>query len=187
MSKDEIRNKLFKKGSALLPSYKKLENLKIQKNFLKTFELRKSKNILLYRNIKNEIPTNLIMLEAIKLNIDIYFPVVAEKNKLIFTKYLENSLFKKNKYGIEEPVSSEIIDPMNLSIVVIPFIGIDKNGFRLGYGGGYYDRVFGSLAGKSNFKIVGLGFDYQLIEYNFKEEHDLKYDVVVTEKQNYFF
>ena len=60
MSKDEIRNKLFKKGHALLPSYKKLENSKIQKNFLKTFELRKLKNILLYRNIKNEIPTNLI-------------------------------------------------------------------------------------------------------------------------------
>ena len=57
MSKDEIRNKLFKKGHALLPSYKKLENSKIQKNFLKAFELRKLKNILLYRNIKNEIPT----------------------------------------------------------------------------------------------------------------------------------
>ena len=104
MPKDEIRNKLFKTGSALSPDYKKIENLKVQKKFLETIDLRKFKNILLYRNIKNEIPTNFIMLEASKLNIDIYFPVVAKRNRLLFKKHLEGNLFKKNRYGIEEPI-----------------------------------------------------------------------------------
>ena len=187
MPKDEIRNKLFKTGSALSPDYKKIENLKVQKKFLETIDLRKFKNILLYRNIKNEVPTNFIMLEASKLNIDIYFPVVAKRNRLLFKKHLEGNLFKKNRYGIEEPIGSEIINPMDLSLVVIPFVGVDRDGFRLGNGGGYYDRIFGSLSGKSSLMIAGLGFDYQLTNYNFKEEHDLKYDVVVTEKQVCFF
>ena len=146
MPKDEIRNKLFKTGSALSPDYKKIENLKVQKKFLETIDLRKFKNILLYRNIKNEIPTNFIMLEASKLNIDIYFPVVAKRNRLLFKKHLEGNLFKKNRYGIEEPIGSEIINPMDLSLVVIPFVGVDRDGFRLGNGGGYYDRIFGSLS-----------------------------------------
>ena len=75
MSKDEIRNKLFKKGRALLPGYKKLENSKIQKNFLKTFELRKLKNILLYRNIKN---VDLVSNYAFRLGLRVNFSALSK-------------------------------------------------------------------------------------------------------------
>jgi 5-formyltetrahydrofolate cyclo-ligase len=66
----------------------------------------------------------------------------------------------------------------------IPFVGVDSNGKRLGYGGGYFDsslEIFKSTREKP--LIVGLGYDYQVSDEVYGEEHDLKYDLVITEKR----
>ena len=66
--------------------------------------------------------------------------------------------------------------------MLIPFVGVDINGYRIGYGGGYFDRALSSL---NNFKkkpiIVGLGYDYQILSEALAEPHDLKYQMVFTE------
>jgi len=58
----------------------------------------------------------------------------------------------------------------------------DKGGHRLGYGGGYFDRSLGNISstGKDPI-IVGLGYDFQVLEEDFAESHDLKYDIVITQ------
>ena len=67
----------------------------------------------------------------------------------------------------------------------IPFVGVDVNGFRIGYGGGYFDRALASLIGSNQRKplIIGLGYDYQILSKNLAEPHDLKYHKVVTESR----
>ena len=70
-----------------------------------------------------------------------------------------------------------------IDLAVLPLVGIDINGFRLGYGGGYYDRFFnqGSELSRKPF-IIGTGYAFQVLEVSFAEGHDLKYDSVITEK-----
>ena len=66
----------------------------------------------------------------------------------------------------------------------IPFVGIDSNGQRLGYGGGYFDKSLEILkSAQEKPLIVGLGYDYQVSEEVYGEDHDLKYDLVITERR----
>jgi 5-formyltetrahydrofolate cyclo-ligase len=67
----------------------------------------------------------------------------------------------------------------------IPFVGVDINGHRIGYGGGYFDRALSSLIHDKNKKplIIGLGYDYQILSKNLAEPHDLRYHKVITESR----
>ena len=70
-----------------------------------------------------------------------------------------------------------------IGLAVLPLVGIDINGFRLGYGGGYYDRFFNQESELSRKPfIIGVGYAFQVLEVSFAEDHDLKCDSVITEK-----
>ena len=95
--------------------------------------------------------------------------------------------FKKlgrNKYNISEPLDGDEIHPIDHEIIIIPTVGIDKNGYRLGYGGGYYDRFLESVKQRSNRPLlIGLIYDFQFIDDSFNELHDIKLDIVFSEQQ----
>ena len=90
----------------------------------------------------------------------------------------------KNKYDIYEPSDGDAINSMEHEIIIIPTVGVDKNGYRLGYGGGYYDRYLESFHKNSNRPLlIGLIYDFQLIDDSINEIHDIKLDVVFSETQ----
>ena len=81
-------------------------------------------------------------------------------------------------------MSEDFIDPFSFDTMFIPLVGVDINGCRLGYGGGYFDRSLEVLKGTNERPlIVGLGYDYQVSEEVYGEKHDLKYDLVITERR----
>ena len=83
-----------------------------------------------------------------------------------------------------ESPSTELIEVSGLDLIILPIVGTDKSGFRLGHGGGYYDR---GLEAIFNFKnkplIIGIGFDFQYTNKNFGEPHDTKLDLMITDKR----
>ena len=81
--------------------------------------------------------------------------------------------------------NKEYLEPHLFDAMFIPFVGVDVNGFRIGYGGGYFDRALTSLIGSNQRKplIIGLGYDYQILSKNLAEPHDLRYHNVVTESR----
>ena len=84
-----------------------------------------------------------------------------------------------NKYGIPEPKKTNIVYP---DIILIPMVAFDKNLNRLGYGGGYYDRIIEKLMKKKNFLKIGLAFSKQKINNLPISKYDKKMDYIVTEK-----
>ena len=96
-------------------------------------------------------------------------------------KYYQERLLIEGRMGIKEPRSS-CIRASDLDIVIVPAIAFDKNGSRLGYGRGYYDRF---IAGKKNrIFTIGLGFDFQLIEDEIPtSSSDEKINMIVTEQR----
>ena len=180
MSKIEFRKKiLFKRkknfNRKLSISYERLLN--IFKNF-------KDKNPTFggYFPINYEIDCLEILkkLELKKFNISL--PVIKKSNSMEFFKYSFKDPLKINKYGIPEPIKKKKLIP---NILFVPLVAFDKNLYRIGYGGGYYDRYLTKLKKKKNFLSIGFAFSFQQIKSVPKEKFDRKLDFVITEKKTF--
>lgn len=102
--------------------------------------------------------------------------VVAPRTPLEFRKWWPGAPMQAGVYGIPYPVDTE---PVTLDAALIPVNGFDAGGYRLGYGGGYFDRT---LAGYSVKPIcIGLGYELAGLETIHSQPHDVPMDFVVTE------
>ncbi len=184
MVKNKIRKSLLKQGQLFSKDDIEELNSKIQINAINEIDFKSSVNTLLYFPYKNEISTDQIIDELSKHSNNIYMPRIVSENKLKFNIFKEGESLRKNKYGIDEVLNNNYISPELLNIMLIPFVGIDKKGYRLGYGGGYFDRTLEKLKSKKDKPLfVGLGYDYQILDKHFGENHDIKYDLVITESR----
>ena len=98
-----------------------------------------------------------------------------EKGNMIAVEYGED--FTISDYGIREPVGEQYQG--NIDVAVIPFLAVDKQGNRLGYGGGYYDRFLKS----STAKRVAFGYSFQLVNEVPTDAWDEKVSVIVTDEE----
>ena len=112
----------------------------------------------------------------------ISLPVVGDSNQMNFFNWSSGTHLKVNNMGIPEPVSTKIIYP---DLILVPLVGFDKNKFRLGYGGGYYDRYIEKVGKLKKFKTVGLSFSFQEIEKLPVNKFDKKLDFIITENKIY--
>ena len=138
-----------------------------------------------FMSIKSEIPTkNLNKFLQVSKKI-LCLPVITNhiKEILIFKKYVQNDNLIIGKFGIKEPRDTKVFLP---DIIFVPCLAFDKYGFRLGYGGGYYDKTisyFRSIG--HSFLTIGLAYDDQKVEKVIKDNFDQKLNYILTEKQLY--
>ena len=185
MVKDKIRKSLLGQGLTLSSQSIDQLNTQVQKNIIESLNLSKMKNVLLYFPYKQEIKTNLLHQELLKYSHNIYMPKIFPKSVMKFNLFTSEYSLTKNKYGITEVDNEEYLEPHLFDAMFIPFVGVDVNGFRVGYGGGYFDRALSSLIDSNHRKplIIGLGCDYQILSKNLSEPHDLRYHKVITESR----
>lgn len=136
-----------------------------------------------YVDYNFELRTNFLNKYLIEKNINICLPKINSQSKEInFFKFSTGTKLIKNKYNILEPeVTNEIIFP---KLVLVPLLAFNESGFRLGYGGGFYDKYFSSQEEKDIIK-VGLGFSFQKANQIPIESHDQKLDWILTESYLY--
>ena len=96
-----------------------------------------------------------------------------------FYSWSTNNPLVINKYGIPEPVSNKIVYP---DILLVPLVAFDKKLNRLGYGGGFYDRLISNLSKKKKILKIGLAISAQKINSLPVTKYDKKLDYIVTEK-----
>jgi 5-formyltetrahydrofolate cyclo-ligase len=117
-------------------------------------------------------------LAALKL---VLYPAVCGEG-LVFRRVLGLKGLQRGAFGISEPASScEAYDPHEADLFVIPGVAFDLQGKRIGYGKGYYDKTLHSIEGQG--KLVGFCHDFQLVENIADEPHDVKMDILITEKR----
>jgi 5-formyltetrahydrofolate cyclo-ligase len=185
MVKDKIRKSLLEQGLTLSSQSIDKLNTQVQKNIIEGLDLSKMKNVLLYFPYKQEIKINLLHQELIKYSHNIYMPKIFPESVMKFNLFTSEYFLAKNKYGITEVDNEEYLEPHLFDAMFIPFVGVDINGFRIGYGGGYFDRALSGLIDGNHRKplIIGLGYDYQILSKNLSEPHDLRFHKVVTESR----
>ena len=181
--KEDIRRSLLKRRRSLPEKELKRVSREINTHLANEIQNRDLKRILLYQSIDNEPSVKETIELAWQKDIEVYVPKVISKEKMIINRLRKNSSYSKNKFGIKESNDSDTVELNEIDLAVLPLVGIDINGFRLGYGGGYYDRFFnqGSELSRKPF-IIGVGYAFQILEVSFAEGHDLKCDLVITEK-----
>lgn len=152
----------------------------IFKQFLSIEKIRHASRFMLYVDFRNEVATREIISDLLDLGKEVYLPVtLKEEKKLIPKRIFSLDNLVSGDYGILEPnVDAPIIDPSLLDVVVVPGSVFDKNGYRTGYGGGYYDRFLEN----TDAIRIGVCFDFQLVDDVFPENHDKRMDFIITEK-----
>ena len=114
-----------------------------------------------------------------KNKFDISLPVIKKNFQMDFYKWSFSDPLKVNKYGIPEPKTKNIVYP---DILLIPLVAFDKNLNRLGYGGGYYDRLITKLSKKKKIMKIGLALSVQKINEVPINKYDKRLDYIVTNK-----
>src|SRR5688572_29383827 len=104
-------------------------------------------------------------------------PEVVEKARpLQFRKWWPGAPMRAGVYDIPVPSGTEVLQP---DAAVVPMNGFDEEGFRLGYGGGYFDRTLAGLGGR--MLVIGVSFEALRLPTIYPQPHDIQMDFVVTE------
>ena len=155
--------------------------------FFNKIKLNRFDIISSFISIKSEINTNELNNYILNKNKILCLPVVIKKNNhLIFREFTDDKEMITGFLDIKEPTkSNQTLIP---NILIVPCLAFDSSGYRLGYGGGYYDRTFSYLKNKNHKYIsIGYAFDGQKVPSVPKDEFDIKLDYVITEKKIYSF
>ena len=183
--KAKYRQSILQKRNSL--GLSEISNLSkiILKNADLELSLSAIKTLGSYFSSNNEVDLEALTDMRLKKNLLTTFPRVEPNHSmsLIAPKNIKN--LTRNKYNIFEPSDGDEIYPIDHEIIIIPTVAVDKNGYRLGYGGGYYDRFLESVTQRSNRPLlIGLIYDFQFIDDSFNELYDVKLDMVFSEQQS---
>ena len=178
MSKEILRKKLinlrktnFSEQNISFTQFRKILN---------KLNIKKNQNIGGYYPINCEIGSLKILKKLEKNKFKISLPVTRENNSMDFYEWTSKKTLKISKQGIPEPYAEKKVFP---DVLIVPLVGFDKNKFRLGYGGGFYDRyIFKSLKFKKVLTI-GFAFSFQEIKKIPTNGYDQKLDFILTDKE----
>lgn len=130
-----------------------------------------------FRNEPDLRPLMRMWLEEGKPGFAALLPVVVDAGSaLAFRAWTPESPMLTDRYGIPAPASGEFLTPEAL---LIPVNAFDANGYRLGYGGGFFDRTLASL--DPTPLSIGVGFELARVDSIYPEAHDIRLDAIITE------
>ena len=177
MIKSKIRKKILEIRKKKNSKNIKLSLLKIFKEIKKN--ISKKKIIGVYYPVNFEIDI-LEFLEKLEVKgLQLCLPVVKKNNEMDFYSWSTKNLLKLNKFGIPEPEQIEKILP---EVILVPLVAFDNRLYRIGYGGGYYDRYIDKLPNKKNLLKIGIAHSCQKINRVPINKYDKKLDIIITEK-----
>jgi len=182
-----LRKEILAKRKNINTVEKEEKDRKILEKFYESKYYIEAKNIFIYISYDSEINTKGIINKALMDNKKIYVPRTEFKTRLmdaVKITSLDNLI--ESEYGILEPSAEKPhIDPNGLDLIVVPGVAFDRNGGRMGYGAGFYDRYFEKIS-KDNMKKViklALAYDFQILEKIPMNEQDVPVNYIITESK----
>ena len=176
-----LKSKLRKK---ILKIREKINNKDHQIDFNQIIKILKKEKITKkivggYYPVNFEVDDLELLKRLEKKNFNISLPFVKKNFQMNFCEWSFSELLRINKYGIPEPETQNIVYP---DVLLVPLVAFDKNLNRLGYGGGYYDRLITKLSKKKKIIKIGLALSIQEVDKVPINIYDQKLDYIVTNK-----
>jgi len=179
-NKSSIRIKLNQKRDTLTTDQVKQKSQQICANVLASDIFNNSDCIAVYSALNNEVDLSCLL----QSNKSFCLPVVQADNAMAFHHCDKNTVMSKNKYGILEPQNDLIVATKEIDLCLVPLVGFNRQGHRLGMGGGYYDRYFAqNKTKKSPTILAGMAYDFQEDDTIQAESWDVGLDIIFTNKE----
>ena len=175
MTKTELRDKMKKLRREFAGKDEASET--IQKKILSMDVFLKSSCVCIYSSAFGEVGTDELIEKAVSMKKKILLPRSNEDGTLSLIIY--NGKFRKGLFGIKEPDSDDFADYTEPDLIIVPGLAFGRDGFRLGFGKGYYDRFLEKAQG---YKI-GLCYGFQLVDEIPTDSSDVPLDAIVTENE----
>ncbi|MBE9045242.1 5-formyltetrahydrofolate cyclo-ligase [Pleurocapsales cyanobacterium LEGE 10410] len=143
---------------------------------LKTLALfKEAKTILAYFSFRQEADLSYLF----HLDKNWAFPRCVDKS-LVWHRWQPGDSWHSGKYGIKEPLlTAPAIEPSSADLILVPGVACDRQGYRLGYGGGFYDRLLSSS--DLTIPTIGIVFDFAYVTRLPRDPWDTKLDFICTE------
>jgi 5-formyltetrahydrofolate cyclo-ligase len=156
----------------------------IKSKLFDSAKFKAAQSIIFFVSFKNEVRTEAMIKEALDLGKRVIVPITnIKENKLELLELKDyDQELTEGTYGILEP-KQEYRRPVNFSnadLVICPGLAFDRKGNRLGYGGGYYDRL---LTQDLTINRVAICFDFQIINKVVVDEYDIKMNKIISESR----
>ena len=179
--KSSLRKELIKNRKKISKN-QILEKSELIKNRLfEMNEFQQASSILFYVSYDNEVYTHDMIKESMALGKNVIVPKSDKKNRKLILSKLDNwADLVKGAYGILEPKKINQISVDEIDLIIVPGVGFDGQGRRIGHGKGYYDNL---LSNSKNALHIGLAFEFQIVEEIPTEAHDIPMQRIVTEKR----
>ena len=183
----DLRQQLLERRRALPPAARMAGAQGLRRSLEQLPEYFTDVRVAGYWASNGELPLNLVMPPLAARNQQFLLPLVGMDKQLLFAPWQFGEAVQPNRYGIPEPVTpSEWFTPEQLDLVLVPLVGFDRRGQRLGYGGGYYDRSFAFLKQQSRPAtplLVGIGYAFQQLDAIDAQAWDIPLDFIATDQE----
>ncbi len=189
----QLRQQLRASRNAIKGQLRKDASKRICDSVASSDAFQSSHTIALYWPNDGEPETQALFKSIWSHNKRLYLPALKtkESRELSFLLFTSNTGLAENFYGIPEPTKTEEIPLTLLDLILMPLVGFDESGNRLGMGGGFYDATLGPMLSEKGSKprLIGLAFECQKLEAGqlSAQNWDVPMNAVITEKQFYRF
>jgi 5-formyltetrahydrofolate cyclo-ligase len=133
-----------------------------------------------------ELDIRPLMIELINQGCQLCLPVVvAKKQPLVFRAWRPGDPLEAGAFGTLQPTARRaVVEP---EVLIVPLLAVDEKGWRVGYGGGFYDRTIEALRARKRVVTVGVGFNEQLVPEVPHDLNDQRLDWLLTDKRAFVF
>ena len=183
-----LRKQLCAERAKLTVEFQERAALKVATSVCESKVFQQSNSVAAYLAFNGEMDPAPVLAQAWDMGKNCYLPILAPEKTLKFVLYNEGDPLIENHYGIPEPYTDpeKIIAPEDLDLVIVPLVGFDVDGNRLGMGGGYYDKTFAFTKASSSETLpflTGIAYEFQNMSQLDKEPWDVPLNMIVTEIQ----
>lgn len=176
--KKELRHTVLNHMKSLSGKDKEQADSWLTQHMLQSRAYQEAKVIATYLSMPHEVSTAAFIKQAQLDGKRVLVPKIYGQGRMIFVDYDESCL-QKSSFGLMEPISEEAVDKAEIDLIHVPGVVFNSQGFRIGYGGGYYDRYLADFAGASVSTL------YQIQLANFRPDlHDVSVKELIIYETN---
>ena len=177
--KAELRKKILQEMKTLSQEQKQAMDQVLTERFLQHPFYQEAKTIATYLSFPHEFQTQELIEQALKDGKKVLIPKTYPKGRMEFVVYDPQQL-KKTSFGLLEPQGDlEVVDTSRIDLIHVPGLVFTREGYRIGYGGGYYDRYLENFAGQTMSTI----YPCQIQTFN-PDSHDIPVQEVLIYEGN---
>ena len=177
--KAELRKKILQEMKTLSQEQKQAMDQVLTERFLQHPFYQEAKTIATYLSFPHEFQTQELIEQALKDDKKVLIPKTYPKGRMEFVVYNPQQL-AKTSFGLLEPQGDlEVVEPSQIDLIHVPGLAFTTEGYRIGYGGGYYDRYLEHFAGHTMSTI----YPCQIQNFN-SENHDIPVQEVLIDEGN---